>query len=106
MGGAFTFVPVTAGQLKELSLQLRPYHILALRSDKQNILRALKCLSSRARPHLRGDHRAAALEHEPPAKARRVDDARRMPGDEVVVQVVEEFTFLSLRSDGSASSRM
>jgi hypothetical protein len=62
--GACLLVPLTDEQLLELSLQLKPHHVLALRTDKPAIVEALRMVPREERPKLRDDHRACPIEDE------------------------------------------
>ena len=48
--GACLLVPLTEEQLLELQLKLTKYHIVALRSDKDAIIQALKQVDRAIRP--------------------------------------------------------
>merc|ERR1719356_727286 len=51
--GAIILVPLTAEQVEESGIQLRPHNIVALRSDQDSIRQALGHLPKRKRPQVR-----------------------------------------------------
>mmetsp|Transcript_79108 Transcript_79108/g.156685 ORF Transcript_79108/g.156685 Transcript_79108/m.156685 type:complete len:242 (-) Transcript_79108:172-897(-) len=73
--GACSLVPMTKELLLELQLQLKKYHVVALRSDRTAILAALKQVPDHKRPKVRDDHRAATLVKESPTS-----EAETAPG--------------------------
>ena len=49
-------VPLTEEMVLELQLHLTKYHIVALRSDKPNIMQALRQVPAKRRPKVRDKH--------------------------------------------------
>ena len=49
-------MPLTEEMLLELQLHLTKYHMVALRSDKPNIMQALRQVPANRRPKVRDDH--------------------------------------------------